>query len=127
MGLKTLILVPTTSLVEQMYSDFIDYGWKDEYIHRVYAGQDKGSSRPCVISTWQSIYKLHAPYYAQYGCIIGDEAHLFKAKSLTDIMVKSRDVKYRFGLTGTLDGTQTHRLVLEGLFGKVKKIIPQKN
>ena len=37
MNLKTLILVPTTSLVEQMYSDFIDYGWKDEYIHRVYA------------------------------------------------------------------------------------------
>ena len=126
MGLKTLILVPTTSLVEQMYSDFIDYGWKDKFIHRVYAGQDKGSTKPVVISTWQSIYKLHAPYYAQYGCIIGDEAHLFKAKSLTDIMVKSRDVKYRFGLTGTLDGTQTHRLVLEGLFGKVKKIITTK-
>tara|TARA_B100001996_G_scaffold383008_1_gene376801 strand:- start:1662 stop:3113 length:1452 start_codon:yes stop_codon:yes gene_type:complete len=126
MGLKTLILVPTTSLVEQMYSDFIDYGWKDEYVHRVYAGQDKGSNKACVISTWQSIYKLHAPYYAQYGCIIGDEAHLFKAKSLTDIMVRCRDIKYRFGLTGTLDGTQTHRLVLEGLFGKVKKIITTK-
>ena len=89
MNLKTLILVPTTSLVEQMYSDFIDYGWKDKYIHRVYAGNDKGSKKPVVISTWQSIYKLHSPYFAQYGCIIGDEAHLFKAKSLTDIMAKS--------------------------------------
>ena len=126
MGLKTLILVPTTSLVEQMYADFIDYGWKDEYIHRVYAGLDKGSKKPVVISTWQSIYKLHRPYFAQYGCIIGDEAHLFKAKSLTDIMAKSGEVKYRFGLTGTLDGTQTHRLVLEGLFGQVKKIITTK-
>ena len=86
MNLKTLILVPTTSLVEQMYSDFIDYGWEDKYIHRVYAGMDKGSKKPVVISTWQSIYKLHRPYFAQYGCIIGDEAHLFKAKSLTDIM-----------------------------------------
>ena len=27
MGLRTLILVPTTSLVEQMYTDFEDYGW----------------------------------------------------------------------------------------------------
>ena len=126
MNLKTLILVPTTSLVEQMYSDFIDYGWKDEYLHRVYAGMDKGSKKPVVISTWQSIYKLHRPYFAQYGCIIGDEAHLFKAKSLTDIMAKSGEVKYRFGLTGTLDGTQTHRLVLEGLFGQVKKIITTK-
>ena len=126
MNLKTLILVPTTSLVEQMYSDFIDYGWKDEYIHRVYAGNDKGSKKPLVVSTWQSIYKLHSPYFAQYGCIIGDEAHMFKAKSLTDIMTKSRNVRYRFGLTGTLDGTETHRLVLEGLFGQVKKIISTK-
>ena len=126
MKLKTLILVPTTSLVEQMYSDFIDYGWEDKHIHRVYAGLDKGSKKPVVISTWQSIYKLHRPYFAQYGCIIGDEAHLFKAKSLTDIMAKSGEVKYRFGLTGTLDGTQTHRLVLEGLFGQVKKIISTK-
>jgi len=126
MNLKTLILVPTTSLVEQMYSDFIDYGWEDKNLHRVYAGMDKGSKKPVVISTWQSIYKLHRPYFAQYGCIIGDEAHLFKAKSLTDIMAKSGDVKYRFGLTGTLDGTQTHRLVLEGLFGQVKKIISTK-
>jgi len=126
MNLKTLILVPTTSLVEQMYSDFIDYGWEDKNIHRVYAGLDKGSKKPVVISTWQSIYKLHRPYFAQYGCIIGDEAHLFKAKSLTDIMAKSGEVRYRFGLTGTLDGTQTHRLVLEGLFGQVKKIISTK-
>jgi len=126
MKLKTLILVPTTSLVEQMYSDFIDYGWEDKHIHRVYAGMDKGSKKPVVISTWQSIYKLHRPYFAQYGCIIGDEAHLFKAKSLTDIMAKSGEVRYRFGLTGTLDGTQTHRLVLEGLFGQVKKIISTK-
>ena len=126
MKLKTLILVPTTSLVEQMFSDFIDYGWEDKYIHRVYAGMDKGSKKPVVISTWQSIYKLHRPYFAQYGCIIGDEAHLFKAKSLTDIMAKSGEVRYRIGLTGTLDGTQTHRLVLEGLFGQVKKIISTK-
>ena len=126
MGLKTLILVPTTSLVEQMYSDFIDYGWEDKHIHRVYAGMDKGSKKPVVISTWQSLYKLHKQYFAQYGCIIGDEAHLFKAKSLTDIMTRSVDCKYRFGLTGTLDGTQTHRLVLEGLFGQVKKITSTK-
>ena len=126
MKLKTLILVPTTSLVEQMYSDFIDYGWEDKHMHKVYAGMDKGSKKPVVISTWQSLYKLHRKYFEQYGCIIGDEAHLFKAKSLTDIMVRSGDCKYRFGLTGTLDGTQTHRLVLEGLFGEVKKIISTK-
>jgi superfamily II DNA or RNA helicase len=30
--------------------------------------------------------------------------------------------KYRFGFTGTLDGTQTHKLVLEGLFGPVRQV-----
>ena len=41
-------------------------------------------------------------------------------------MTRSGDCKYRFGLTGTLDGTQTHRLVLEGLFGKVTQITTTK-
>ena len=81
---------------------------------------------PVTISTWQSIHRLPKTFFSEFKAVYGDECHLFKAKSLTDIMVKSRDVKYRFGLTGTLDGTQTHRLVLEGLFGKVKKIITTK-
>ena len=38
---KILILVPTTSLVEQMYSDFIDYGWLDAYMQKVYSGYDR--------------------------------------------------------------------------------------
>ena len=33
---------------------------------------------------------------------------------------------YRIGCTGTLDGTQTHRLVLEGLFGPVYKAVTTK-
>ena len=38
-------------------------------------------------------------YFAQYGCVIGDEAHLFKAKSLTGYYDEVQsDVKYRFGL-----------------------------
>jgi superfamily II DNA or RNA helicase len=123
---KILILVPTTSLVEQMYSDFIDYGWDDKYIHRIYQGHSKDTNKPIVISTWQSIYKLHKSYFKQFGCIVGDEAHLFKAKSLTGILTKLENCKYKFGLTGTLDGTQTHRLVLEGLFGQVEKVTTTK-
>ena len=127
MGLKTLILVPTTSLVEQMYSDFKDYGWSsDNHCQKIYQGHDKNVSKDVVISTWQSIYKMKKEYFKDFGCVIGDEAHLFKSKSLTNIMTKLVDCKYRFGLTGTLDGTQTHRLVLEGLFGSVEKVISTK-
>ena len=127
MGLKTLILVPTTSLVEQMYSDFKDYGWNtDTHCQKIYQGYDKKVEKDVVISTWQSIYKMPKKYFEQFGCVIGDEAHLFKSKSLTNIMTKLHLCKYRFGLTGTLDGTQTHRLVLEGLFGTVEKVISTK-
>ena len=38
-------------------------------------------------------------------------------------MTKMLDCKYRYGFTGTLDGTQTHKWVLEGLFGPTYKII----
>ena len=126
-GLKTLILVPTTSLVEQMYSDFQDYGWSSgSYCQRIYQGYDRKVTKPVVISTWQSIYKMSKKYFEQFECVIGDEAHQFKAKSLTGIMTKLHQCKYRFGLTGTLDGTQTHQLVLEGLFGPIEKVITTK-
>ena len=37
-------------------------------------------------------------------------------------MTKLHHAKYRFGFTGTLDGTQTHKWVLEGLFGPSYKV-----
>ena len=127
MSLKTLILVPTTSLVEQMYTDFEDYGWSSgTYCQKVYQGYTTKVDKDVVISTWQSIYKMPRKYFDQFGCVIGDEAHMFKAKSLTGIMTKMHYCKYRFGLTGTLDGTQTHQLVLEGLFGVVEKVVTTK-
>ena len=126
-GERTLILVPTTSLVEQMYSDFQDYGWSPgTYCQKVYQGYTTKIEKDVVISTWQSIYKMPRKYFEQFGCVIGDEAHTFKAKSLTGIMTKLHQCKYRFGFTGTLDGTQTHRLVLEGLFGPVEKVTSTK-
>ena len=121
---KILIIVPTTSLVEQLYKDFKDYGYNsDRNVHRIYQGHDKETNKRVVISTWQSIYNLPKKWFKQFGMVIGDEAHLFKAVSLTKIMSKLEDCKYRVGLTGTLDGTKTHKLVLEGLFGTVNKVV----
>jgi len=126
-NLKGLIIVPTTSLVEQLYSDFGDYnnGEMTE-VHRIYQGKEKDTDKPLTISTWQSLYKLPKEYFHQFDYIIGDEAHLFKAQSLTTILTSCVNAKYRIGLTGTLDGTKTHKLVLEGLFGTVKKVISTK-
>ena len=121
---NTLIVVPTTSLVEQMYKDFADYGWDvGSYCHKIYAGKERDTDAQVIITTWQSIYKLPRKYFERFSVVIGDEAHQFKSKSLVSIMTKLGNAKYRYGFTGTLDGTQTHKWVLEGLFGPSYKII----
>lgn len=120
---KVLIVVPTTSLVEQLYSDFQSYGFDaDKNCHKIYSGKDKETEKQIIITTWQSVYKLHPTWFHQYGCIFGDEVHGFKATSLSSIMNKSKNAEYRWGTTGTLDGTQVNKLVLEGLFGPVKQV-----
>jgi len=128
---RQLILVPTTSLVEQMYADFQSYsqnnGWKvSENCSRIYSGHSKENLLPIVISTWQSIYELPKKFFENYQVVYGDEAHTFKAKSLTGIMHKMVNTPFRIGTTGTLDGTKTHKLVLEGLFGSVYKVTSTK-
>lgn len=119
---KTLIIVPTVSLVMQMKKDFEDYAGKALDIHCITAGVDKVSDSPIVISTWQSIYKMPKNWFKQFDVVIGDEVHIFKATSLKSIMEKLEDCKYRFGFTGTLDGSQTNKITLEGLFGPVQQV-----
>ena len=124
---KVLLVVPTTSLVEQMFKDFEDYGWNaEDYCHRIYSGKEKTNEFPVTITTWQSIYKLKRPFFKDFDVAIGDEAHLFKSKSLVSIMTKMDSAKYRYGFTGTLDGSQTHKWVLEGLFGPSYKVTQTK-
>lgn len=129
---RTLIIVPTISLVSQMVADFRQYSAQDssfnvdELVHPIYGGKEKETEKRIVISTWQSIYKLPKEYFEKFNVVFGDEVHLFKAKSLTTIMEKLVNAEYRFGTTGTLDGTLTHKLVLEGLFGSVFKVTTTK-
>ena len=129
---KVLIVVPTTSLVTQMYNDFADYSSQSDWdveknCHKVFAGREKlVKKKRVVISTWQSIYKLPKTYFEEFSMVVGDECHLFKAKSLTNIMSKLEECPYRFGTTGTLDDSQTHKLVIEGLFGPTFKVTTTK-
>jgi superfamily II DNA or RNA helicase len=124
---KVLIVVPTTSLVSQMSSDFLEYN-KDRPldIHKIMSGVDKDIDADYTITTWQSIFKQPKSWFEKFDVVIGDEAHLFKAKSLTKIMEKTPHVQYRYGFTGTLDDSKTHKLVLEGLFGAVYRVTETK-
>ena len=125
LGLKGLIIVPSTTLVEQMRSDFIDYSGMnpeldlDSDTHIIYSGKDKSTDKPITISTWQSLFRLKPEFFEKYDFIVGDECHKFKAEHLRSITEKCINATYRFGFTGTLDGSPTNKMVLEGLFGNV--------
>jgi len=126
---RTLIIVPTISLVHQMAGDFIDYGCDKDMIYKIQGGVDKNTDAPIVISTWQSLIKLPKSWFSQFNVVLGDEAHTFQAKSLQKIMEGLDNCYYRHGFTGTLksEESKTHRLVLEGCFGSVRKHVSTKD
>lgn len=125
---RTLIIVPTISLVHQMAGDFVDYGCDPDLIYKIQGGVDKVTKNPIVISTWQSLMKQPKEWFDQFRVVIGDEAHLFTGKSLSDIMDKCTEAPYRFGFTGTISSdSKTHRMVLQGLFGPIKRFVSTKD
>ena len=131
---KLLLLVPTTSLVNQMLTDFADYSSDDaswyalDECHPIMAGRDKDSGdKRIIISTWQSLYKLPKKYFHQFGFINNDECHLCAATSLTRINEAAINCKYRFGTTGTLKDAKTHHLTIEGLLGPVIRVAKTKD
>ena len=130
-GRKCIIIVPTTSLVEQLYTDFEDYstvnGWPvKEHVQKLYSGFTKDITKDVLITTWQSVYLQPKSWFSQFNVIFGDEAHQFKAKSLTTVMEKMDKIRYRVGTTGTLDNKKIHKLVLEGMFGPVHRVTTTK-
>jgi superfamily II DNA or RNA helicase len=124
---RTLIIVPTISLVHQMAGDFMDYGCDPSEIYRIQGGVDKNTSASITVSTWQSLIKQPKEWFDQFKVVLGDEAHLFQAKSLTTIMEKLTDAPFRHGFTGTISSeSKVHRLVLEGVFGPVRRYVTTK-
>jgi superfamily II DNA or RNA helicase len=129
---KSLVIVPTLSLVSQMYSDFEAYAKADKtfevenFVHKIFGGQEKETDKPIIISTWQSLYGLNKDFFSDFSLVIGDEAHLYKARSLTTIMKNLENTPHRIGTTGTLDEVEVHKLILEGLFGSTKKVTSTK-
>lgn len=122
--LPVLIVVPSIGLVQQLFGDFETYQ-KDICLtadcHLVHSGADPLTTQPIVISTWQSLFKKPADYFQRFGVYICDECHLADAKSLSGISEKLSHVPYRYGFTGTLDGTKVHEFQIRGCFGPLIK------
>lgn len=130
-GRRLMVVVPTTSLVEQMYTDFEDYSSKNGWVvadhcQKLYSGFPRTIDKSILFTTWQSIFKQPSSWLNQFDVIVGDEAHSFKAKSLTTIMEGMPSTRYRIGTTGSLDNKKINQLVLEGIFGPVHRVTTTK-
>lgn len=125
---RTLIVVPTVGLVKQMAGDFLDYGCDPTLIHGISAGASKKTNHPIVVSTWQSLANIkESSWFQQFDVILGDEVHTFAAKSLQTIMNSLTECYWRHGFTGTIgEDSKSNKLVLEGLFGSVRKFVSTK-
>lgn len=128
--IKIILIVPTTSLVEQMFKDFVDYstlnGWlPEDHVQLLYAGKDKLFTKNIMISTWQSLHAMKKSNKDQFNKItnltsvaIFDEAHTYSATEVRSTIEEFKKTKRRIGTTGTLDGSKSNELVLTGLLGK---------
>ena len=52
-----ILVVPNVSLVNQMYSDFVDYGWytASKHVEKLYSGQKPTFGKDVLITTFQSL------------------------------------------------------------------------
>lgn len=124
---KCLILVPSTNLVEQLYSDFDDYSSKNNWLvedncQKLYSGHSRVISKLVLISTWQSvasIIKKDKTWVDQFEMVLCDEAHTIAAKTLTSILESMKSTRYRVGTTGTLSDSRANSLCIEGLTGPI--------
>ena len=64
---------------------------------------------------------MPSEFFLQFKGIIGDEAHLCSANSLKYIITSCSNAEYRIAMTGTLDGTKLHQIIIEALFGLIYK------
>ena len=123
---KVLFIVPTVSLVTQLYGDFGDYSNEDssfnheELCHKIAEGSDKNSHKQVYISTWQSLQNIKdKKYFQEFDAVIVDECHTAKAATITRIMEAAVNATIKIGFTGTLDDCTMNRNILLGMFGDV--------
>ncbi|QIG69629.1 ATP-dependent RNA-DNA and DNA-DNA helicase protein [Rhizobium phage RHph_I46] len=115
---KILIIVPSITLVDQLFDDFKSYGYTGD-AHLIVGGSAKDADCNLYISTWQSLQKLQPKWFRKFKGVAVDEVHGAAAASLKGSVEKCINATFRAGFTGTLNELETDELVLRGLFGDV--------
>ena len=118
---KSLVIVPTVTLVHQLAKNFQEYGCNIP-IHKIHYGQEKDTPNEIVISTWQSLITVSKGWFQKYNHVIVDEAHLAQSKSMRHVLESCTMAQDRIGLTGSMKDTEAHKMVIEGLLGPTETV-----
>ena len=127
---RIVLVVPNIMLVEQMRRDFRDYGWEtcDDFLTIMYMDHIPDTSKPVLISTYQSLVKQDDSFIMRYNAVIIDEAHQAPAHSIQTILSKLVYADFRMGMTGTLPDEEDPEELgkLYEVFGYLGPMVAQK-
>lgn len=117
--LQTIIIVPSTDLVDQTAKEFREFFKNFDITVGTYSGDEKNIDEPIVIATWQSLQ--NAPHYmAFFQAVIVDEAHGTKAEVIRELINKhGSHIGYRYGVTGTMPKSEADQYALKVSIGTV--------
>ena len=119
---KILLIVPSVSLVQQMSSDFREYGWDGffESCGLIFSGSEHyDTEKKLVVSTWQSLQNRPESFFNRFDAVLVDEVHGAKALVMQKILKLLSKAEYRIGTTGTLSNEKINTLTITGLLGPV--------
>lgn len=120
-NLKYLLLVPNKQLVNQMYSDFIDYGYDKHVITKFTAGL-KGVDKynpdaKIIIANRQYVFK-NEKLLPKVDVLICDEAHQC-CSSATEAFIERVEAPIKIGCSGTLPRDKMNKWKLLGMFSQI--------
>lgn len=118
---RAILIVPSVSLVEQMFSDFRDYGWDDleDHVEMLYSGKKPTFKKEILISTWQSLEKEDPEFFEVYDACVVDECHFAKCNVVTRLLKLMHNAEYKIGTSGTLPTEISEQLQINSVIGNV--------
>ena len=130
---KILMIVPSISLVDQMYNDFINYSklnnWDvEKYCTRMHSKIKPDYNKQILITTWQSLMEKPDSFFKEYEVVFLDEAHKISKSNTKESKQIEREInlcvnaKYLLGFTGTLPDELLYKKKIEGFFGNINTV-----
>ncbi|HMV01684.1 MAG TPA: DEAD/DEAH box helicase [Chitinophagales bacterium] len=113
LNLKTLVVVPSLSILEQTKNQLIESFGKNK------VSGINNKNKQIIIANYQSLEKIDDDFWKSVDVLIIDEFHHAAANTFLKLNKKFNSIFYRVGLTGTFfrnDGTD---LALQGVLSHV--------